>query len=365
MRKVFCLISLAALFAACSTPVPKFTISGNIEGLPDGTVYLKQRVGGEATSLDSAKSVGGKFELKGTVEVPDLCFLVLGERKQVPVLVENRAIQVTGKSDDLRNVTITGSASQDEMKALEAKGAVINTIMKEVYGKYNEAKQKNDAVLQASLEKQLDSLDNVQTAMQKDFVTGNPNSFVAPVILQQIQYGMEADEIQGYLKKFSPEVMKSKSAKSLAERVILLQSVAVGKTAPDFTMNDSIGTPVKLSDVYSKHQYTLVDFWASWCGPCRGENPNVVAVWKDYNAKGFHVIGVSCDSDKAKWLKAIADDKLTWSHVSDLKGWGNAAAKMYGINSIPANLLLDKTGKIIGKNLRAEKLRDRIAELLK
>ena len=159
--------------------------------------------------------------------------------------------------------------------------------------------------------------------------------------------------------------MKSSSAKSLADRVVVLQSVAVGKTAPDFTQNDSIGSPVTLSAIYSKHKYTLIDFWASWCGPCRGENPNVVAVWKDYNAKGFHVMGVSYDTDRAKWLKAVASDHLTWTQVSDLKGWNNATAKIYGINSIPANLLLDDKGRIIGKNLRGEKLREKVAELLK
>ena len=110
---------------------------------------------------------------------------------------------------------------------------------------------------------------------------------------------------------------------------------------------------------------TLVDFWASWCGPCRRENPNVVKTFAEYNGKGFTVLGVSCDSDKAKWLKAVKDDKLTWNHVSDLKGWGNEAAKLYGVNSIPSNLLVDKTGKIIAKNLREEKLRETIAGLLK
>ena len=363
MKNIFYLIAIAIAFVACNQSL-KFTINGNIEGLPDGIVYLKQRIGGEALTLDSARSVGGKFVLKGAVEVPDMYTIVLGERKQLPVLLENKAIRVNGKADDLQSCTITGSAGQDEMKALENKGADVNAKMKELYGKYTEAKKQANLTEQALCEKQLDSLDNVQTGILKNFVTGNPNSFVAPVILQQIQYGMEADEIQGYLQKFSADVLKSKSSKSLADRVILLQSVAVGKIAPDFTMNDSIGTPVKLSEVYAKHEYTLVDFWASWCGPCRKENPNVVAVWKEFNSKGFHVIGVSCDSNKDKWMKAIASDKLTWSHVSDLKGWGNAAAKLYGINSIPANLLLDKTGKIVAKNLREAKLRERMSELL-
>ena len=364
MKNLFYFVSLAVLIVACNQ-APKFTITGSIDGLPDGTVYLKQRVAGEATTLDSAKSVAGKFQLKGVVEVPDMYSIVLGERKQVSLFVANSEIQVKGKADDLKNVTITGSPAQDEMNALDAKGSELNAKMKTLYEKYSEAKKQANQTEQALLEKQLDSLDNAQSAILKNFVTGNPNSFVAPVILLRIQYGMEADEIQGYISKFSADVMKSKSSKALADRVALLQTVAVGKMAPDFVQNDSIGNPIKLSDVYSKHEYTLIDFWASWCGPCRAENPNVVAVWKDYNAKGFHVIGVSCDSDKAKWLKAIATDQLTWSQVSDLKGWGNEAAKLYGINSIPANLLLDKTGKIIGKNLREVKLREKIAELLK
>jgi peroxiredoxin len=200
---------------------------------------------------------------------------------------------------------------------------------------------------------------------QKDYIKANPASFVSPYLLSRVYYDMEADVLEGFLNGFDAKLDSVPSVVMLKERVAKLKMVAIGQTAPDFTMNDAEGNPVKLSDIYSKNEYTLVDFWASWCGPCRRENPNVVAVFNSNKSKGFGVFGVSLDTDKEKWLKAIADDQLTWPHVSDLKGWKNEAAALYAVSSIPANLLLDKTGKIVGRNLREEKLGETIAGLLK
>jgi len=201
--------------------------------------------------------------------------------------------------------------------------------------------------------------------MQKDYIKANPASYVSPYLLGRVCYDMEADVLEGYLTGFDAKLDSVPTVVALAERVAKLKTVAIGQIAPDFTMNDADGNPVKLSDIYSKNEYTLVDFWASWCGPCRRENPNVVAAFNNYKAKGFGLFGVSLDNDKDKWLKAIADDQLTWPHVSDLKGWKNEAAALYAVSSIPANLLLDKTGKIIDRNLREAKLQEKMAELLK
>ena len=143
-------------------------------------------------------------------------------------------------------------------------------------------------------------------------------------------------------------------------------AIPVGSKAPDFTLNDVNDQPLALSSVIGKSKLLLVDFWAAWCGPCRQENPNVVKVWKEFNKKGFDVFGVSLDrpGEKEKWMQAIKDDQLTWSHVSDLKFWDCEAAKLYAVRAIPANFLLDETGTIIGKNLRGDDLYNKVKELL-
>jgi peroxiredoxin len=260
---------------------------------------------------------------------------------------------------------VSGSAVHDEFKALQDKLDELDKQGTEYFEKSKAAEKSGDKANADSLmtlaEKTFETIDN----QQKEYIKANPASYISPYLLGRVHYEMEADELNSFLSALDSKLDSMSSVLTLKERVQKLQSVAIGQIAPDFTMNDLNGNPVKLSDIYSKNEYTLVDFWASWCGPCRRENPNVVATFNQFKSKGFGIFGVSLDTDKGKWEKAIADDQLAWPHVSDLKGWKNEAAATYAVNSIPANLLLDKTGKIVGRNLREEKLPATIGELLK
>ena len=170
--------------------------------------------------------------------------------------------------------------------------------------------------------------------LQKNFVKNNPASYVSPSILVSLSYEMEADEIESMINGLDTSIAALPQIKSLKERVAVMKTVAVGQKAPDFTLNDVNGNPVALSSKIGS-KLLLIDFWAAWCDPCRQENPNVVKVYNEFHKKGFDVFGVSLDKKKEDWVKAIADDKLTWTHVSDLQYWNNAAAKLYAVNSIP------------------------------
>jgi len=364
MRKVTFMFAVILLVAACSSE-PHYVVSGNITGGDSVTVVLQKRVGTETVILDSAMILNGKFSIKGgAVDYPEQVMLIArGKRGTKTFYLENTKINVTAHIDSLNKAVVTGSVTEDQVQALAASIKPINDSNQALSTEYRAAYDVMDTVKMNELRPQLMANSDKVEEINLEFVRTNTSSFHAPVLLRSMAYSMDADEIDGYLKAFTPEVAASKIATELAERVVIMKTVAVGQKAPDFTLNDPDGNPVSL---YSKvgAKVLLVDFWAAWCGPCRAENPNVVAVYQEFHEKGFDVFGVSLDRTKEDWVKAIADDKLTWTHVSDLQYWSSAAAKQYAVNSIPASFLLDENGVIIARNLRGEDLKNKVKEVL-
>lgn len=363
MKKIIYLVVLAALIAGCNSK-PHFVVKANIAGSDSLTFLLQKRGLTKYITIDSVISKKGVFKMEGTVEYPDMVMLTaIDAGKRASFFLENSEIEITGQIDSLADIKVTGSKTQDEFKAFLTANKVLGEKYTGLQNDYQLAAQANDTAKQSSIEKELKSLEGDNTKMQKDFIKNNPASYCTPLLLESISLDMEPDEIEADIKSLDTNVAKVQIIKDLSGRVKALKNVAVGQKAPDFTMNDVNGTPVSLSSKFGS-KLLLIDFWASWCHPCRMENPNVVKVYNEYHKKGFDVIGVSLDRSKEDWVKAIADDKLTWTHVSDLQYWNNAAAKLYAVNSIPANFLLDENGVIIGKNLREGDLYNKVKEIL-
>ena len=364
MKNLFYYSVITVLIAAC-TSEPHYVIIGKIDGADSVTFLLQKREAGKTIMIDSAVAYKGSFKMKGgAVKYPELVLLSARDtRMRTQFYLENAEMTIAGKLDSLYGAKISGSKTQDEYNGLINSLNVFNEKYTKTYNDYQLAEQSGDTAKASQLMKEIETGEKEMTQMQKDFVKNNPSSFAAPQILAGLTYDMEGSEIETYINAMDTAVANTETIKSLKERVEKMKAVAIGKKAPDFTMNNPEGNPVTL---YSKvgSKLLLVDFWAAWCGPCRQENPNVVKVYKEFNKKGFDVFGVSLDRSKDDWVKAIADDKLTWTHVSDLQYWNNAAAQMYAVNAIPANFLLDENGVIIGRNLRDEALYNKVREVL-
>ncbi len=364
MKKYLVLILVVAVFA-CTQKQTGFNINVKLDGA-EGQILLEQRGKGSWISVDTADIVEGVAVLEGEVDFPgDYYLSVVGQRPKTTIFVENAKIGITGHADSLNNVVVTGSRTHSEFAVLNAQ---INEVTEKYMALYQESRA---AVAAGDTAKAKEIMDEVNimyestNTLREDFIKKNPASFVSPFLLAQIQYGKEANELDSLVTGLDSKLDSVPSVLQLKEQIMMLKKVAVGQVAPDFIQNDVNGNPIKFSDMYSQNDLTLLDFWAAWCGPCRAENPNVVAVFNEFNKKGFTVFGVSLDREKDAWLQAISDDKLAWTQVSDLAYWQNEAAQMYAIQSIPSSLLVDKTGVIVAKNKRGDELRAFVAETLK
>jgi peroxiredoxin len=358
-----------------------FTISGDVSKVKDPVVkvYLNYYADGKST-MDSAEVKDGKFSFTGTLADPVMGSL-RAKYQEVPgaksmkaisynrdikqIFLENSKIKMASV-DSFANATIKGSKSHtayvswtDLTKEETAQSAALNK-------EYSEYYKKKDQAGMDKIDAAFDKLTEQKNIKNKQYLKDNPSSPIAMFVLKQYAgYDINADDVEPMFLALPEQLRASPAGKDMTEKLETAKKTGIGKMAMDFTQNDTLGNPVSLSSFRGK--YVLIDFWASWCGPCRQENPNVVKAFNAYNSKGFTVLGVSLDQPTAKdkWMKAIHDDKLTWTQVSDLKYWKNDVAVQYGIQAIPQNFLIDPQGKIVGKNLRGEALNKKLASLFK
>ncbi|PBJ14376.1 TlpA disulfide reductase family protein [Flavobacterium sp. ACN6] len=325
MKKI--LLGFALFFGVIQTQAQEnnLQLKGTVLDTVVPYVYLQKFHNKMFTTIDSAKVKDGNFSFKTKVKTPELYGLSVNtENSPFYIFLEKEPITV--KLSPLKYYStsvVEGSASQT------------------LFDTYRKTKD-----LEIS-----------------KFITEHPKSIVSAYVLyRNWSYRLTPEQITQNIALLDKSQQNNTYVKELKELVTVLNGLSVGKKAPDFTANDPEGKPVRFSE--NLKGYTLVDFWASWCGPCRKENPNIVAAYKEFHDKGFNIVAISLDKKKENWVKGIQDDNLNWTQVSDLAFWNSAVAKLYGVRAIPANYLVDSKGIIVAKNLHGEELQATLKSLL-
>lgn len=379
MKKLIYVLLIAVVMTACKNEGKKpegYVINGTAKGVYNGMrVYLNAAdERGSQVAQDTAIVMDETFKFEGKVVYPQMWFLSVNNvNGAIPVMVENETIDVDFDKDNIGASKITGTKSNEALAAYTKEFKKLTEKRMDLNKEIGSIQSSNDSVAKAKVSADYATLNTDLTNYPYTFLEKNNDSYFALSLIETLLKS-KPDNLDPLEKAFSnldTDIKNSSYGKTVGSQMDMLkkqnESLAmlnVGNVAPNFSAPNPEGKQVSLNDI--KGKATIIDFWASWCGPCRRENPNVVKVYNKYHDKGLEIISVSLDrpGQKDKWLKAIEDDKLTWHHVSNLNYFNDPVAQQYNIQSIPATYILDAEGKIVAKSLRGQALEDKIAEML-
>lgn len=366
MKKLTYLLAAAAVFATCNSGNKGYTVTGTVEGAADGdTVYLQTAEGRQLVKLDSAVITNGTFTFKGTQDSAVNRYITCQPSGKEGVLMdfflENGAINIkltSGEGD-----SATGTANNDIYQRIRDKQNELNRQMNAIYQSMSDTALTDEQ--REAKAKQMNDLEEQYIATAKEGIKQNINNAVGVFLLKKNHYYMDVEELDPLMSQIPAAYNNDETIIRIKENVEKMKATAVGQKFTDFEMQTPEGKTVKLSDYVGKGKTVLVDFWASWCGPCRREMPNLVEAYAKYKNKNFEIVGVSLDQSGDSWKEAIKKLNITWPQMSDLKYWNCEGAKLYAVSSIPHTVLIDGDGIILARGLHGEELQEKLAEVLK
>jgi len=370
MKKIVSILLVATVFS-CAKKEEGYSISADLTGFEaEDMAYInKVSDANRPIVIDSVKVVDGKFKIElPTPESKDFNFISFSKstKGNILVIAENKALEVKADINDLRGAEVKGGNENKVFSEFLSQIKTQNEVEKSIAQLNATARQNGDFEGLKEVKRRTDSLNTVRKEMRLKVLNENPETISAVMALSDlINYKMvRAVEAKSFFDNFSPEIRDSRLGRAVSQSIssIVETTNNIGDKVADFTAPSLSGGKLSLKESLGK--VTILDFWASWCRPCRMENPNVVRVYNKYKSKGLEIIGISFDQKKEKWKQAVENDGLTWKHVSNLKGWREPLGKPFGVRSIPVTYLLDENGVIIAKNLRGQALENKIAQLL-